>query len=280
MSAYPTADDEKRLLSHAAESTTVLAAGDAKKAKCRHVCRRRIAGMKAAAHLTVTIAFVAACCIAVFGLSSLAIGTLRHTRAMSCGKHSSGGDVVAAAPAAPAATDAELTHATGFARLWEAVSPESLHDLLHEYLPVTSEDAVNPSKKNAVEAAHHVNAALAPTNVQLGRRDLNANGTISSNGSAMPTSSTFQNSSSSAATHSTKTSATGTVSSKHIYTSTVNGTPKVVTATTVVGVGASSTGGASATTSGTLQTGAAVPMLSMQKKVLALAGAVAGAVLI
>ncbi|CAK7265321.1 hypothetical protein SEPCBS57363_001522 [Sporothrix epigloea] len=282
MSTYPTAEDEKRLLAHAAESTTVLAADDAKRPKCRHVCRRRMAGVKSVAHIVAMLAFVATCCIAVLGLSSLAVGTLRHTRAMSCGKHSNGAEGATVAPEVVVAVGAETTPATGFTRLLEAVSPESLHDLLHEYLPDTYKHGVYPSEKKAMEAVHRANAALATNIVQLARRDLNGNGTVSSNGSSMPTSSTFKNSSSSAATHSSKASTTvGTTSSRRtIYTSTVNGTPTVVTATTVVGVGASNTGGASATNSGTLQTGAAVPMLSSQKKVLALAGAVIGAILI
>ncbi|CAK7564690.1 MAG: hypothetical protein SEPTF4163_002589 [Sporothrix epigloea] len=282
MSTYPTAEDEKRLLAHAADSTTVVATGNANRPKCKHVCRRRMAGVKSIAHIVAMLAFVAACCIAVLGLSSLAVGTLRHTRAMSCGKHSNGAESAAVTPEVVVAADTEATQATGFSRLLEAVSPESLHDLLHEYLPDTYKHGVYPSEKKAMEAVHRANAALATNIVQLARRDLNGNGTVSSNGSAMPTSSTFKNSSSSAATHSSKTSTTvGTTSSRRtIYTSTVNGTPTVVTATTVVGVGATSTGGASATNSGTLQTGAAVPISSNHKKALALAGAVVGVILI
>ncbi|CAK7232271.1 hypothetical protein SBRCBS47491_008212 [Sporothrix bragantina] len=291
MASYPTAEDEKRLVAHAA-TTTVLAADD-NKSKCKHACRRRMAGIKKAAHFTVTLAFVVACCVAFFGLSSLAIGTVRHARAKSCTKNHSGAQGAAAVPVVVVAADAaEPTQAGGFTRLLEAVSPESLHDLLHEYFPDTYKHGVYPSEKKAMEAIHRANAALATSIVQLARRDLN--GTITSGSSSAPattstpaSSSVFKNSSSSATTtsHSSKTTSSSSETSSgkkttSIYTSTINGTPTVVTATTVVGVGASGTGGASATNSGTLQTGAAVPLLGSQNKVLAVAGAVVGAMLI
>ncbi|CAK7223031.1 hypothetical protein SCUCBS95973_005038 [Sporothrix curviconia] len=293
MASYPTAEDEKRLLAHAAETTTVLAANDSTKTECKHACRRRMAGVKKAAHFTVTLAFVVACCVAFFGLSSLAVGTMRHARGKACTKHNGSAEGAAAAPVVVVAAGAEPTQAGGFTRLLEAVSPESLHDLLHEYFPDTYKHGVYPSEKKAMEAIHRANAALATSIVQLARRDLNGTVTSSTVSSAPPTSSTpasssvFKNSSSSATTTSqtskSSSSSSTTTSGKKttsIYTSTINGTPTVVTATTVVGVGASSTGGASATNSGTLQTGAAVPLLGSQNKVLAVAGAVVGAMLI
>ncbi|CAK7239842.1 MAG: hypothetical protein STHCBS139747_001277 [Sporothrix thermara] len=301
MASYPTAEDEKRLLAHAAETTTVLVASDSKKTKCKRACRQRMARVKNAAHFTVTLAFVIACCVAVFGLSSLAIGTMRHTRAKTCTKHSinkNGGEIAVAVPVIPAAgAGAEPTQAGGFSRLLEAVSPESLHDLLHEYFPDTYKHGVYPSEKKALEAIHRANAALATSIVQLARRDLNGTVTSGSSSSTLPTSSAaaasssaFKNSSTLDSTTSLATKTTSPSSSKtstssgkkttSIYTSTINGTPTIVTATTVVGVGASEAGGASATESGTLQTGAAVPLLGSHNKVLAVAGAVVGAMLI
>ncbi|CAK7210207.1 hypothetical protein SEUCBS140593_000756 [Sporothrix eucalyptigena] len=297
MASYPTAEDEKRLLAHATETTTVLAADDSKKTKCRHACKRRVASIKKVAHFTVTLIFVLACCVAFFGLSSLAIGTVRHARAKACNKHTTAAGAATVPVVVVAAADAAPAQATGtgsgFSRLLEAVSPESLHDLLHEYFPDTYKHGVYPSEKKAMEAIHRANAALATSIVQLARRDLNGTVTSSSTSSAAPTSSTpatsstFKNSStSSTSSRTTKTSSSSSstitgkkTTSVDIYTSTINGSPTVVTATTVVGVGASNTG-ATTTNSGTLQTGAAVPLLGSQNKVLAVAGAVAGAMLI
>lgn len=298
MASHPTAEDEKRLLAHAAaETTTAMAADNQSQTKCRRACRRRVAQAKKVAHFTVTLAFVLACIIAVFGLGSLAIGTMRHAKPCTKhigaankagGAHQNGAVVVVAQGAAPTGSS--------FSRLLEAVSPESLHDLLHEYLPDTYKHGVYPSEKHALEAIHRENAALATSIMQLARRDLN--GTTSSStpvsstptstpptGSTPPPTSTFKNSSTSSTTTSSHTSskttssssATATASKKitTIYTSTINGTPTVVTATSVVGVGAANTGGTS-TNSGTLQTGAAVPMLGGSHNKARLAEAVAG----
>ncbi|ERT02224.1 uncharacterized protein SPSK_05473 [Sporothrix schenckii 1099-18] len=302
MASYPTAEDEKRLLAHAAETTTTTVTADSRKSKCSHACRRRVAKAKKVVHVTVTLAFVLACCIAVFGLGSLAIGTIRHAR--PCSKHSGAHSVGGAHRNGAAVVVADGAAPTGssFSRLLEAVSPEALHDLLHEYLPNTYKHGVYPSEKHALEAVHRQNAALATSIVQLARRDLNSSTSstapISSTPSSTPTksdsttslpSSTSKNSptsASSTSSHTTsKSSSSDTTTSgrrvTNVFTSTVNGTPTVVTATSVVGAGPTNSAG-SPTNSGTLQTGAAVPMGAGNKARFAeaVAGVIVGAMLI
>lgn len=302
MASYPTAEDEKRLLAHAAETTTTMAADNQCQTKCQRACRRRVAQAKKVAHFTVTLAFIVACCIAVFGLGSLAVGTMRHAKPCTKhngaankagGAHQNGAVVVVAQGGAASA-------GSSFSRLLEAVSPESLHDLLHEHLPDTYKHGVYPSEKHALEAIHRENAALATSIIQLARRDLNGTTSSTTPVSSTPTStpptsstlptSTFKNSSTSSTTTPSHTSSKTTSSTSptttgkkvtSIYTSTINGTPTVVTATSVVGVGATNTGGTT-TNSGTLQTGAAVPMLGGNKARLAeaVAGVLVGAMLI
>ncbi|KAL1903123.1 hypothetical protein Sste5346_000407 [Sporothrix stenoceras] len=298
MTSYPTAEDEKRLLAHAAETTTTTIAADNQKSQCKHACRRRVAKAKKVVHFTVTLAFVFACCIAVFGLGSLAIGTIRAAR--PCNKHTgahgkagshhkNGAAVVVAEGAVPTGSS--------FSRLLEAVSPESLHDLLHEYLPDTYKHGVYPSEKHALEAIHRENAALATSIIQLARRDLNSTTSSSSPSSNTPSSTTSSTTSLPATSTFKNTSTTSHITSKttssssekttssgkkttNIYTSTVNGTPTVVTATSVVGVSAANTGG-TATNGGTLQTGAAAPLAAAGNNArFAVAGVLVGAMLI
>lgn len=311
MASYPTAEDEKRLLADATETTAAAAAvdmdTDTRKTRCRRSCRRRMAGVKRAAHFTVTLMFVIACGVAVFCLSSLAIGTMRH--APSCDRHGNpvngakSGPVVVVEAGGPAGAGEASSPQGGFSRLLEAVSPESLHDLLHQYFPDTYKHGVYPSEKKALEAIHRANAALATSIVQLARRDLN-NGTTSRSSqsspppsstppptssstppptSSKPTSSSPPTSSKKNTSHTTSKSSsnseTQTTGSKKVttYTSTINGTPTVITSTSIVGVGAGHTGG-SPSNSGSLQTGAAVPMLGGSHNKARLAEAVAGVV--
>ncbi|EFX04707.1 hypothetical protein CMQ_1635 [Grosmannia clavigera kw1407] len=90
-----------------------------------------------------------------------------------------------AIPAPPVAADSNSNNeapapasASAFSRLLDAVSAESLHDLLHAYLPDTYKHGVYPSEKSALAALHRANAPLATSIVQLARRDTNA--TVSS----------------------------------------------------------------------------------------------------
>ncbi|EPE09465.1 a-agglutinin core protein aga1 [Ophiostoma piceae UAMH 11346] len=329
--SYPVAEDEKRLLAHAAETTTQLADTQTQRhCSRRSACKRRVANVKRAFTFAATLFFVVACSVMALGLTSLAVGTMRHV-SPSCSKHDAAhSSAKAHAPGAVSANaenagpvvvaDAAVptTPASSFSRLIDAVSPDTLHDLLHEYFPEMYKHGVYPSEKSALEVIHRKNAALATSIAQLARRDLNSTGSASSapvssapssvlpSSSAPVTSSVASASISSApgsfssaastkassasgittaTTHTTKsTTAATTAASKKVtsvFTSTINGTPTVVTATSVVGVAATNSAGTSAAT-GSLQTGAAMPMLSGANAQLAkaVAGVVVGAMFI
>ncbi len=284
MASYPTAEEEKRLLVPAA---TVNVAMDAESHSEPPQSRRHPSALKRISEFTLSSMLIVACLMIAFGVTSLTVGTLRHHSA-SCGKHAGAvGDVrhlpvapvgangAGQAGAIPAVADAaDASDGTSaFARLLEAVSPESLHDLLHEYLPNTYKHGVYPSEKLALEALHRDNAALATSLVHLARRELNSTTTGPAAGGT-PTGS---------GNHTTKATASSTTTGKKVtsvFTSTINGTPVIVTATSIVGVGGDS--GATTTASGTLQTGAAVAMIGSGKAMLAeaVAGVLVGALLI
>ena len=332
------AEDEKRLLAHAAETTTQLADTQTRRhcsrgSACSPACKRRIANVKRVFAFAATLFFVVACSVMALGLSSLAVGTMRHV-APSCSKHGAAHSPakVHAPGAAPANANAEVagpvvvadaavptTPASSFSRLIEAVSPDTLHDLLHEYFPEMYKHGVYPSEQSALEVIHRKNAALATSIAQLARRDLNSTGSASSpavsstpssvlpSSSVPVTSAAASNASASSApaassaapstkassasgittasAHTTKSTAAATFASSKkvtsVFTSTINGTPTVVTATSVVGVAATNSA-ATSTATGSLQTGAAMPMLSGANAQLAkaVAGVVVGAMFI
>ncbi|OAA54289.1 hypothetical protein SPI_08908 [Niveomyces insectorum RCEF 264] len=304
---YSTAEDEKRLL----DETTIMTATDAEsqtkpdggnqvETEPRQPRHKKSSSVKRVVRCVLTTLLVVTWCILALGVTSMAVGTWRHHRQPSCGqagRHRMGavrpvatvqGMVLASEADAAAAGHNNINNnnnnnppqeanPSAFARLLEAVSPDALHSLLHQYFPDTYKHGVYPSEKSALEAIHRANAPLATSIVQLARRD-SRNSTVSSSPppsssagptSTLPPSSTSHTTTTTAgnttgkSTTTAESSKTTPPSSSHkvtsTFTSTINGTPTVVTATSVVGVGAANTGGGSGP-SGSLQTNAAVPI--------------------
>ncbi|KAK3377784.1 hypothetical protein B0H63DRAFT_525056 [Podospora didyma] len=60
----------------------------------------------------------------------------------------------------------------------KAASPEALHDLLHKYFPERFQHGVWPTEKEAIQAVHRADAALATTILQLAKRADNSTSSI------------------------------------------------------------------------------------------------------
>ncbi|KAK3685568.1 hypothetical protein B0T22DRAFT_222252 [Podospora appendiculata] len=74
--------------------------------------------------------------------------------------------------------------------LLNAASPKALHELLHKHFPGRYQDGVWPSEREAVEAVHRVDEALATSLLQLAKRDGNSTTVPSSASSSFSESST------------------------------------------------------------------------------------------
>lgn len=108
-------------------------------------------------------------------VSVLVTVAVARTYPVPCGLHRNGDAEAQAAQAAPnvVASQDDST----FAQLLRSASPESLHRLLHDYLPEKFQHGVFPSDKEAVEAVHGDSAALATSIVQIAKRQNNNNST-------------------------------------------------------------------------------------------------------
>ncbi len=73
-------------------------------------------------------------------------------------------------PNAKGTTPAPEADESSFEFLLNSVAPDSLHDLLHRYLPDTYRHGVYPSDQSAMEVLHRANAALATSLVRMARR--------------------------------------------------------------------------------------------------------------
>ncbi|KAL2118391.1 hypothetical protein VTJ04DRAFT_8051 [Mycothermus thermophilus] len=90
----------------------------------------------------------------------------------------------AAAPTAATVPDnVDNTDPNWFSSKLKAASPASLHELLHKFLPGKFQDGVFPSDREAVEAIHRTDPALATAILRLARREDNGTASTSSGSS-------------------------------------------------------------------------------------------------
>ncbi|KAK2072246.1 hypothetical protein P8C59_006614 [Phyllachora maydis] len=77
---------------------------------------------------------------------------------------------------AGSSTETEVVD-SAFTALLRSASPESLHQLLHEFFPKAFRQGVWPSEEEALKAVHRVNAALATNIARMAKRQNESNTT-------------------------------------------------------------------------------------------------------
>lgn len=162
---------------------------------------------------------------------------------------------------AGSSTETEVVD-SAFTALLRSASPESLHQLLHEFFPKAFRQGVWPSEEEALKAVHRVNAALATNIARMAKRQNESNTTTTTPSTPLSgTTSTTTGTGSSAPTSSVA-AQTSTQSGQRTSTSAVQSATTASNVLSTVQSGSSSTASVSTATTSASGSSATAGMLT------------------